>query len=355
VHIVDHIEASGAGVNRRRTAPSNSDMTPRLPLVLVPLLVVGAARAEEPVMLTMGYVFDPDRPAVYMMNARRGIDAVHPRTGRPLWKTSEAAVPLIAHQGRLLALREPTGAKSPHLELVILDAAKGRLRTALAPIALPPWVSPTVGRGRGFSFSVAARLTNVGAVVSWRARSWYWGGRAPSPEEERAARREVAGEVTVDLGAATVREGGPAPPAPAPGGPFEVNGITVEIVAAGPDLVMKRTRAGVALPDVVVGQAVPLRVHPIPSADRRHLLVIKQLDQDARGKFRYRWSLYTTETGRRLAEHVTTGLFGPFVVWRGRMLLVLGGAQLRASDPRSGRVAFSRKGRALDYGGGPPP
>jgi hypothetical protein len=67
-------------------------VTARLSAVLVTvaalLSLAGAAQGAQPAPLWMGYVFDPGRPAVYMMGAKGGLEAIHPRTGRVLWKST---------------------------------------------------------------------------------------------------------------------------------------------------------------------------------------------------------------------------------------------------------------------------
>jgi hypothetical protein len=262
----------------------------------------------------------------------------------------------------VLALREPRNPQERALQLVLLDTARGQRSKLLPPVPLPDWVVPTVGRGRGHDFRVEPSQHGHTAVLSWHANTFYWGGARPSPERERAARREASGTVTVDLVAGTLSEGGPPVASPAPTGPVEVNGMRAEVVIRqggdGRELVLKRVRGAEVLPEVVVGRqaaSAPRPVYPLFSADRRHLLVAEQLESRGPEPIRNRWTLFSTETGERVAERVTTESYAPFVLWQGYLVYLANEVELRVVKLDTDRRVVSRYGRSLHYGGTAPP
>src|SRR5262249_26967471 len=64
-------------------------------------------------------------------------------------------------------------------------------------VTFPDWVSTGLAHGR--SFASSASLDKNDLLLKWDARAWYAGGARPTPEIEKAARREAHGVARVNL------------------------------------------------------------------------------------------------------------------------------------------------------------
>ena len=116
------------------------------------------------------------------------------RDGKRLWKNRNAVVPVAVENGRLLAIQQGQG------HLVVLDARTGKTESVCTGAA-----PGTVGEGLGWSKTVSFWRKDGKPVVISRHRTWYAGGKAPTPEQEEAARRATvsAMQVAVTRGSCT--------------------------------------------------------------------------------------------------------------------------------------------------------
>jgi hypothetical protein len=162
------------------------------------LLVAAPAPEKDasarPVPLPVG-VADAAGKVGYVPNDKDGIDAIDLANGETLWQSKESTKPLLALEKRLVVW---VPVKDKHeIRLLVLDTTdKGKKVIESDPIALPDW-SGFGGYGR--SFTAKANPDKDGVVVTWEARSWYAGGARPTPEVEKAARKEAAGAARVNL------------------------------------------------------------------------------------------------------------------------------------------------------------
>jgi hypothetical protein len=84
----------------------------------------------------------------------------------------------------------------------------GKKLSTSDPITFPDWVNVGTAHGRSFQSSLTGGKDNT-VLLSWEARAWYAGGARPTPEIEKAARKEAHGIAAVDLktGAVKMRDG----------------------------------------------------------------------------------------------------------------------------------------------------
>jgi hypothetical protein len=169
-------------------------------LVLALPLLLGAADKPSlvgPLAMPGGGVADADGKVGYFPNTTGGIDALDLATGQVLWSTQEANRPLLATKDRLYA-RTPVKGAANQVRVVVLDATqKGKRLLESRPVVFPAWVSVGVAYGR--SFTATARLADGKLLLAWQARAWYAGGARPTPEVERAARKQASGVARIDL------------------------------------------------------------------------------------------------------------------------------------------------------------
>jgi hypothetical protein len=337
--------------------------------------------ASQSFTLQTGVVVDRARQVVYIMNDPRGVHAVDVVSGRVLWRSRTATAPLLSRRDRLLALA--ASAPGEHgLRLVLLDASRGKLIKTLPPIALPDWVSPTVGSGLGSQFGIQAAGRGDTAFVAWHATTHYVGGaylRNPAPGKDEH------GTVEVDLASGSLLprlDEAPLDSLPVSRdgnggysfGPFAVSGteatVLVEQTSTDRKVILRRTRDSSPSSDTVLeAVAIPgqaLNMFAQMSADRRHLLVVEQLPT-SKGRVPYRLTVFTTDRGVRVGSFVQTDVPGPFIVFGSRLLSYFWSTeprrvtdlrsqvQVRAIDLASGKVLFTHRVRDLRYHGSYPP
>lgn len=170
-------------------------------LALLAAFAPGTAAAA---VLHDGVVVDFDKGTAYVASPEGGIDAVQLSTGNVIWKTREAAKPLLIKNGALLAQGRP-GANG-ELSLVTLDTRQGAA-TARAEVALEG-VRANLRNGPSQTFRAEAFLAaDKSVVVTWVADEQPLKGALPAPEEGLAPEKRAAlsagsprrGAVQVDM------------------------------------------------------------------------------------------------------------------------------------------------------------
>jgi hypothetical protein len=175
-----------------------------LPLVVVLALFAGTfaagqdqPKAIQPIRLPGPGVADPAGKIGYFPSVSGGIDALDLATGKLLWTSKDAGRPLLATADRLFAHKDVAG-KANQFRLVVLDATKGGKKLVeTEPITLPYWVSVSVAYGR--SYRSGARLEGDNLYIAWDAHAFYAGGARPTPEIERAERKDATGVVRIEV------------------------------------------------------------------------------------------------------------------------------------------------------------
>ena len=337
------------------------------------------ARAFE---LSAGIVVAPSMGSVFVARPGGGIEALDSTSGQPLWSSDEAARPLLAHGGRLLAQRE-TGSGLP---LAVLEAADGAALQRFE-VPLPEGARAAIDESPEARFTLSPRAAGGDVILEWEYLERDALGVSP-PGGRPFARREL-GVLRVDLasGEATLVDPGALPSADGElppqverlvaagelrARPWRTDDLLVAAQQiyepAGDRLVLRRWRAhtGEALPEVSLSAGRPVAV--LPAADRRHLLVVTPLETALGERHRYRWTIHSLATGTAVAERRAERSASPFCIVRGMLLyLELPSGRriedrweemplrLRALDPTSGDELWHRAVRDPAFYGPAPP
>ncbi len=173
-------------------------------LVAVTLAASSSARAadspdaakDRPTLIPGG-IASPDGKVGFVVNVKRGVDALQLATGELLATAATARRPLIVWNERLVA--QMAVKDNPHaMKLALFDAAQlGSPLLETEAIALPEWAS--LAKAHAHSFVVESRLVGDAVVLRWRAETWYGGGEKLTEAEERAAHKVASGAVKMDL------------------------------------------------------------------------------------------------------------------------------------------------------------
>jgi hypothetical protein len=304
---------------------------------------VSAEAGGDPFELAAGVVVDPAAPSIYLARPGAGIVALDAVSGKIRWSSDEAARPLIARGGLLVAQRE-SGAGLP---LAILDSADGAVRQRLE-LPLPEGIRAAVDETLAVRFTISTRGLGERVLLEWDylARDVL----GVSPPGGRPFARHEAGAVGLDLGGgeARVLAGDELPDVVDDALPPAVERLvaagelrappwrTGELLAAARQmhepgaqrLVLDRWRAdtGEALPEVTLREGRP--VAALAAADHRHLLVVSPLEVIAEMPERYLWTVHSLATGEAVMSRRAARSAAPFCLL-GDMLLYL--------DPPSGR------------------
>jgi hypothetical protein len=272
------------------------------------------------VSLRDGVIVDAARGVAYVMDREGGVDALRTADGAVLWRSAEAAKPLLVAGDLLIAQAEPAAAGE--LPVVTLDRGTGRLLTRAA-VALPAGLWAQVDDGPRGSFRAAAVVRAGEVVVRWDANRRKAGpqlqGYVPSPDEgrapgvapavleERSREEHLHGSAVLDPRSGAVRPEVSARAAAPAGG---------TVLRTFDDL------AGVA-------------GRKFLSADGRHVLVSRRAESSDPLE-PYRWSLYT-RGGRLLGELPSHRSAAPFVVVGAQVLY-----EARPSGVRAGETMVTR-------------
>jgi hypothetical protein len=145
-----------------------------------------------------GGVADPAEKSAYVMAEDGGIDALDLRTGKLLWQTYTASVPLGIYDHKLLAQTVVEG-KRNEVKIVVLDPRhEGAVLSTSEAVTFPDWVNTGLVHGR--SFSSRGRMEEGNLFLYWEAGAWPGTGYARHTlEGEEAAHRTVSGVAKVSL------------------------------------------------------------------------------------------------------------------------------------------------------------
>ena len=151
-------------------------------------------KKASPHYLPGGGAADPADKVGFFPNPTGGIDALDLATGKLLWSAIDANRPLVATADRLFA----QAGTSNQVRILVFDTTKeGKLAVESQAIKLADWASVQTAYGR--SFRSSAKVEGNALYLSWEARAFYAGGARPTPQIEKAARKEASGAARVDL------------------------------------------------------------------------------------------------------------------------------------------------------------
>lgn len=264
-----------------------------------------------------GVIVDTSTPAVYLMNLQRGIDAVDLSTGQLLWRTTNAAKPLLIRGRRLVAQAE-SPASDNQLHIVVLDVENGGKLLLSAAVQLPQGTQVRIDDGLGTTFRTSVHLRDDGAIVSWEYSKLEIGGPPPGPGAKALV---AAGVVRIDLETGDAYPLGPDQVLPEPEpqlperivrlietgalqGPLRKSGnVLGAIERIGGEgehrTVLRRWQGGTdkPMPDVIL--SADGFTYRYASADGRHFLASKR---GGAAKHGWIWRIYSLESGQPVAE-----------------------------------------------------
>lgn len=269
-----------------------------------------------PFELRHGVIVDPGRDAIYLGTPGGSVEAIELSTGRSLWSSNEAALPLTL-QGRHLLAQGEEPQPGQRLPIALLDVESGGRKVAGETMSLPEGVRAHVNDRLGRTFRASARHDGEGFIVSWSYRETLVSGvarelgEAPPERSLSGSARVVGGGVAANGGSssatercaeqaatAKIRESGSFPPESAS---CAGNVVAVTEGGRGGALVLRRWDALslAALPDRVLSERALLA---LASADERHILVSERVGSGEPGDPEYRWSIVSTETGDPIGQ-----------------------------------------------------
>ncbi len=290
-------------------------------------------------------VVSGDGKSVYL-RTDKGLEALDGATGKPLW-TAEGARPVAEAGGVLVAY----GAGKGGMRLVGLDVKTGKKKWDKT---VPLIDGVGVSNGPGRSFSARAAEARGSLLVGYRANAWYYGGARPSPEIEKAARKEDIGTLKIDPATGELEKlaGDKLPPAPPPR-----NGDVIFSVEQGARVVLRRTKGGETLP------AVTLSEKPAQAAvalDGKVVLV-----QTGGDEKRVSWKAVDPATGEGVGRFETRGGVHSMDAAAGRAFAFTDekprampfgtfARTLEVIDLKTGKAIWSRKGESVSNFPPPP-
>lgn len=275
-----------------------------------------------------GGIADAASKMGFIANDKNAIEAVNLETGEVLWTADLPAIPLVVAGSRLV-VQVPVTGKGNAIRIVVLDIpAKGKKVLESEPVVFPDWVA--TGLAGGKSFTSAGKLYQGDLLLSWQAHASYWGGAAPTPEIERAARRQAHGVARVGLetGKVEMLDARKAPMEPAPKIPPELQKITSHQYFTGTDwkqkpLIVGKTLSALAVEDqgagvkkmslkrwdLTTGKALETiemlrgkELWTLISPAGRAIAIHQALVKEQLPKGDYAWWVFDAETGKQVAK-----------------------------------------------------
>jgi hypothetical protein len=153
--------------------------------------------SQEPFAIPFG-IADPTEKATYVMSQDGGIEAIALTSGRLLWSTSAASVPLAIHEKALVAQAAVEG-KPNQVKIVVLDPRQeGKVLLTSDAVTFPESVN--VGLAYGRSFSSQGRVIQGKLFLHWSAKDWAGTGYEVKNLGEEKSRKEASGVAKVNLG-----------------------------------------------------------------------------------------------------------------------------------------------------------
>lgn len=295
--------------------------------ILFPVLSY-AAQPESVFLLRRGAIVDPARGAAYVAKPNGTIDAVDLASGRTLWTSNAAAVPLGADDGLLIAQFEEKPRATERLQVVVLDAAGGG-KVSEASIALPAGVRGLVNDERGRSLRVTAEREGALFLVSWYYKDARTSGIASEEREHTVRRFAGSARVHPRTGKIVASDGGlvdevpgkwkkyGTPPAP----PWRSGNVSAQTEGGrGGPLKLKRTNTanGQPLPEQTLSNQA---ITAVASADQRHLLAGERVGEGGPDDPEYRWAIFALDTAERATELRSDVSAAPFFVFGDSVIL----------------------------------
>jgi hypothetical protein len=137
----------------------------RLCIVCLVAIFIGGLSPVAATELRPGVVVDPASDVVIVAVPEGGIEAIDMQTGKVLWTSTSADMPVVAHDGRLVARVEASG--PGRLSLKCLDVRHGGVLFEIEA-ALPEDVHALVDDRLGEQFKIRADADETSVFLTWR-------------------------------------------------------------------------------------------------------------------------------------------------------------------------------------------
>lgn len=291
--------------------------------------------------LSPGIIVDTDKHRAFVMAPEGGVTAISVTNGERLWTSGAAEKPLVL-LGDLL-VGQSASESSP--EGVMVRALRvddqGSVATESA-VPIPPGVSPMLEPTAQMGFDLSGEAEGGDAVLRWVYRERPMrglptgddevlpdeapppSGAPPGPVPESAADPAPDREETVMRGQVRLRLGddGGIQPLLEPHAEQELPSVP-QFPGARPD----------AAPESMVeSAAAPFDPLTFVSADKRHRLESKRLDETGGIWPVYRWTLFPAGGGTPLGSVDLHLSYAPFLVTGDRLIVELQPYSRRSSD-----------------------
>ena len=295
-------------------------------LLLVTTFVLSSSQAaESDGLLTRAVLVDPQAKAAYLAAPGGGIDAVDLSSGRTLWSSRQAALPL-AVIGRNLVAQVEEAEPASRLRIAIFDLTAGGRKLTESTIPLPEDVHALVADELERTFRATAQEDGNGVVVSWTFTHRSMEGMKGTDREPDPP-RVVRGSARIDFSTGRVVDV-PHRRATATDGVAEqlmqASKLTALPKRAGN--VLAATEGGRGGPlrlkrwDATTGQALPDRlllskaIVALASADGSHVVASERVGAGGPDDPEYRWSVFSAETGDLKGQLRRDTSASPFVL-----------------------------------------
>lgn len=161
-------------------------------------------RASAATWVQKSYCFpngisDAEGERAYIRNSAGGIDSIDLKTGKLLWTTPAASVPLIISGVHLLAFKYIS---ENVIQIVKLNSKTGLAATTSEPINFPEGMK--VASTQDETFALEPKVIDTILEIAWRGRTFYEGGAPPPKHIREKSQQQFSGVFQVDLATGTV-------------------------------------------------------------------------------------------------------------------------------------------------------
>ncbi|HEV7240020.1 MAG TPA: hypothetical protein VGQ36_12345 [Thermoanaerobaculia bacterium] len=292
------------------------------------LPITGQPAEPSAFLLQHGTIVDSGRGVVYIAKPSGTIDAVDLASGRTLWTSKDAALPIGLGNDLLVAQVEEKPQVTERFQIAILDAAGGR-KVSEATITLPAGALALVTDHKGKMFRATAERVGALFLVSWLYQENLVRGIRPPDKEQTML--WIAGSVSVQAltGKVVFADGGPVGEVPGrwqrygtpPSPPWRAGNVVARTEGGrGGPLTLERTETG-------SGRLLPAQplvnraITSVPSADQRHLLASERVGEGGPDDPEYQWSIFAMDTAAKATELRKDVSAAPFFVFGDSVIL----------------------------------
>ncbi len=306
-------------------------------------------------------------PRVYYTRAFGELEAADVATGKSLWHTKKAAVPLLA-RGAMLLVQLPAVNGKTGCSLAILDAWSGEILKKVAEPDGKP--IGCVGEGINGSFHLSAFTKDGHDYLVYVNKWWPTPGGAYMPDRKYAPGSfgETRGAFEVDWDNAKlisfpgdIPDGSPKFTQNPKGGyysePFEVGKVKVqtsmEMKGNQYQLILRRWKGEETLPELKLADPPWNSCGIVISADQRNVLGVFQIPNKI-DPFLYDVNIYSTENGKKIS-HLAAKSWPARAQLCGSKLVAYFPWRVFVLDIASGKEVWTKNVKDFTYRGPYPP